>query len=81
MPGISRVGVDSASGLIQGDLAPTVSVNGSHIAVQGAAIPSIPTAMVTASSTVFANGIGVCRAGDIDGILVAATGSSDVFAG
>ena len=38
MPGISRVGVDKAGGVVVGNLAPTVFVNGSPIVVKGAAI-------------------------------------------
>ena len=38
MPGVSRVGVDTAAGTIVGNLAPTVFVNGSPIAVKGAEV-------------------------------------------
>jgi len=38
MPGVSRVGADAAGGTIVGNLAPTVLVNGSPIAVQGAPV-------------------------------------------
>lgn len=89
MPGIARVGVDSAGGAITGNLAPTVKVNGSPVAVQGAAVAShapvpphvgSPT-MVGHSGTVFANGIPVCRAGDAASCGHAASGSANVFAG
>ncbi len=87
MPGVSRVGVDSAGGTIVGSLAPTVVVNGSPIAVKGAAVaghglgPHAGPVMSGSSSTVFANGIEVVRAGDAASCGDTATGSSDVFAG
>lgn len=89
MPGISRVGVDSAGGTIVGNLAPTVFVNGAPIVVQGAAVtphPPFPPhtaspVMVGHSSTVFACGIPVCRQGDAASCGHPATGSGDVFAG
>lgn len=88
MPGISRVGVDAAGGTIIGNLAPTVFVNGAPIAVKGAEVASHGPAphspkpvMVGCSSTVFANGIPVVRAGDSASCGHAATGSGDVFAG
>jgi uncharacterized Zn-binding protein involved in type VI secretion len=87
MPGISRVGADAAGGTIVGNLAPTVFVNGSPIAVQGAAVaghgrsPHSGPVMVGASGTVKANGIPVCRAGDPASCGHAASGSGDVNAG
>ena len=87
MPGISRVGVDAAGGLIVGNLAPTVFVNNAPIVVQGAAIIPHGTGihagavMVGCSSTVFAHSICVCRQGDSASCGHVASGSSDVFAG
>lgn len=87
MPGISRVGVDAAGGTITGNLAPTVFVNGSPIAVKGAAVaghgpsPHASPTMSGSSSTVYANGIQVCRAGDAATCGHAASGSGDVNAG
>ena len=88
MPGVSRVGADSACGLIVGDLAPTVRVNGNPIAVKGAIIvahglpPHSPTpVMVGSSTTVFAQGVAVCRSGDGASCGHAASGSSNVNAG
>jgi len=87
MPGVSRVGVDTAGGTIIGNLAPTVFVDGAPIAVKGAAVAGHGGAlhaapvMVGASGTVFACGIPVCRAGDAASCGDAATGSGDVFAG
>lgn len=88
MPGVSRVGVDLAGGMIVGNLAPTVFANGSPVAVQGAAVESHPPvpphtgapSMVGHSGTVYANGIGTCRQGDAASCGHAATGSGDVFA-
>lgn len=87
MPGISRVGVDTAGGTIVGNLAPTVFVNGAPIAVQGAAVaghgepPHSAPVMVGHSATVFACGIPVCRQGDEASCGHPATGSTNVFAG
>ena len=87
MPGISRVGVDAAGSTIVGNLAPTVLVNGSPIAVQGAAVAghgrgshSGPV-MVGSLGSVKANGIPVCRAGDPASCGHAASGSGNVNAG
>lgn len=87
MPGIARVGVDSAGGTITGNLAPTVFVNGSPIAVKDAAVaghglpPHASPVMVGCSSTVFANGIAICREGDAASCGHAASGSGNVSAG
>lgn len=88
MPGVSRVNTDSAGGLIVGNLAPTVFVNGSPIAVKGASIlahgdpPHSPSpVMIGASSSVFAQGVAVCRAGDGASCGHAAGGSGNVNAG
>jgi uncharacterized Zn-binding protein involved in type VI secretion len=89
MPGVSRVGVDAAGDTIIGNLAPTVFVNGAPVAVLNAAVTShLPAPphtgspyMETASATVKANSIFVCRAGDLASCGHAATGSANVFAG
>ena len=87
MPGISRVGVDAAGGTIVGNLAPTVKVNGSPVAVKGAAVaghgrsPHSSPVMSGSSGTVKANGIEICRAGDAASCGHAASGSGDVKAG
>ena len=87
MPGISRVGVDTAGGTIIGNLAPTVRINGSSVAVTGASVASHGTGphasptMSGHSSTVRANGIFICRAGDAATCGHVATGSSTVSAG
>jgi uncharacterized Zn-binding protein involved in type VI secretion len=81
--------VDTAGGKIVGNLAPKVLVNGSPIGVKGAVIeahapnvpPHITPVMVGASGTVFANGIAVCRAGDLASCDHSATGSANVLVG
>ena len=86
MPGIARVGVDSAGGIILGGGQSTVFVNGSLAAVIGDAVAGHglgihagPT-MAEGSSDVFAENIGVCREGDAATCGDTATGSSDSFA-
>lgn len=87
MPGVSRVGIDAAGGIITGVMAPTVYVNGVNIVCIGAAIVSHGTSphnaptMQTGSGTVYANNIQICREGDLATCSHAASGSSDVFAG
>lgn len=86
MPGVSRVNQDSAGGLIIGDLAPSVKVNGTSIAVKGVDVvghglpPHAGPVMSGSSSTVFAEGIEICRQGDAASCGHAATGSGDVLA-
>ena len=86
MPGCSRVNVDTCTGLIVGNLAPTVFVNNNPIAVKGAAIEAhgkSPHAAATtdgASGNVFANNIAVVRAGDLATCAHPATGSGNVSA-
>ena len=87
MPGISRVGTDTAGGTITGAGETTVFVNGSVISILGDAVashglpPHAAPTMVESSSTVFAGGIGVVRLGDAASCGHTATGSGDVFAG
>lgn len=87
MPGISRVGVDTAGGVITGDLVPSVRVNGAPVVVRGATVAphglGIHANAVTAgsSSTVRAGGIFVCRAGDAATCGHVDTGSANVIAG
>ena len=86
MPGVSRVNLDTAGGLIVGNLAPTVYVETYNVVVIGAAVqphgaaPHNNAVMVGGSTTVFANNIGVCRVGDLASCGHAATGSTTVFA-
>ncbi|KIC36553.1 PAAR domain-containing protein [Leisingera sp. ANG-M7] len=87
MPGISRIGQDAAGGTIVEALAPTVRVNGSAVAVLGCAVAPhglgahAGPVMATASGTVFAEGIAVCRQGDLASCGHAASGSGNVSAG
>lgn len=87
MAGIARVGVDMAGALITGNLSPTVKVNGNPVAVIGAEIQAHArgihrtSTMVAGSSTVFAQGKAVCRAGDAAICGDIATGSGNVNAG
>lgn len=86
MTGVARVATDSAGGVIVGVLAPTVYVNGVHVAVLNSAVAGHGTGahaapvMAACSATVFAGGIGVCRAGDAASCGDVASGSSNVFA-
>jgi len=88
MKGVGRVGVDSAGGTIIGVLAPNVIVNGSPIVLVGAAVTghgvgvhASPT-MAEGSSTVFVNGIPVCRTGDAASCgHTLSAGSGNIFIG
>ena len=86
MPGLARVGTDTAGGVIQGGGQSTVFCNGSLVAVIGDLVaghgrsPHSNPTMVEGSSSVFAEGIGVCREGDAASCGHTASGSSDTFA-
>jgi uncharacterized Zn-binding protein involved in type VI secretion len=88
MAKILKVGVSTASGVITGNLAPTVFVNGVPVVVKtaaiaghGAGIHSAAT-MVGASTSVYANNKQVCREGDAASCGHTGTsGSSTVYAG
>lgn len=86
MPGVARVGVDSAGGIITGPGIPTVLINGAPCSVIGDGVAShapgvhMGPAMVSGSSTVLAGGIPVCRAGDLASCGHTASGSTNVFA-
>lgn len=87
MPGVSRVGVDSAGGTITGPGVTSVVVNGSPVSVKGDSVaphgddPHASATMIGSSGTVIAGGIGVVRAGDAASCGDTASGSSDVIAG
>lgn len=87
MPGVSRVGVDTAGGPIISSPNSTVFANGLPIAVRGSTIaghgksPHSAARMVVSSGSVFAQGIGVCRQGDSASCGHTATGSGNVSAG
>ena len=81
MPGIARVGLDTAGTgeIIQGGGQTSVYVNNKLISVIGDLVTGGDT-MAEGSNNVFVGGIGVCRAGDKDTENDSATGSSDTFA-
>ena len=88
MPAIARVGIDVCGGVIIGNLAPTVLVNGSPVVVVGAAITPHGLGlhgnahMIQGSGSVLANGIAVCRVGDLaDCGHAISSGSPDTNAG
>lgn len=90
MAGATRVGVDSAGATIIGPGQSNVKVNGSTISVLGDSVtphnpPDTPhkgsPVMVSASSTVFAGGIAVVRAGDSASCGHSASGSNNVNIG
>jgi len=87
MPAVTRVSADRAQGAILGPGSSTVftegqrtSLLGDRVAPHGKAPHSSPT-MVESSSTVFATGKPVVRAGDSASCGHPATGASTVFAG
>ena len=88
MPGIMRLNVDTAGGVAFQTDNPNVTVNGELVmrlgdlvAPHGFMPHDSPQPMVTASSTVTAYGVQLCRLGDAAKCGHTATGSSDVFAG
>jgi len=87
MPGISRVNVDTAGGLIVGGGQFSVFCNGFLVAVKGDTVlphgpgPHSSAVMVGSSETVFAGGKKICRMGDAASCGDTATGSSNAFAG
>lgn len=87
MPGITRVGGDTAGGVIISSPNGSVFANGQSIATNGSVVaghgdsPHNGARMVTSSGTVFAQGIGVCRSGDSASCGHIATGSGNVNAG
>lgn len=88
MSGVARVGIDAAGGVILGGRQNFVYCNGALVSVVGDAVaghgPGVhagPT-MAQGSSSVFINGIPVCRQGDLATCGDAATpGSSNTFVG
>ena len=91
MPGVSRVGIDTAGDTIIGGVGDgTVSVNGYVVSVHGDNVlphapggvhgPPPPT-MIAGSNNVFINGFAVVNAGDLATCGHAASGSGDVSVG
>ena len=87
MPGVARASVDSAGGIIRAGGNGNVRANGSLIAVCGSSVsghgdsPHSSPSMRGCSSTVKANGIGVCRIGDSASCGHGAGGTNNVRAG
>ncbi len=87
MPGIARQGLDAAGGTQLAGGQATVYANGALVVLLGDAVaghgqaPHAAPAMATASDTVYAGGIRLCRAGDLASCGHASTGSGDVFVG
>ena len=87
MPGVTRVGQDTAGGVVLNGGNSTVFVNGSPGAVIGCQVsghgdsPHSGPSMITGSSTVYFSGIPVCRQGDAASCGHTATGSGNVSAG
>lgn len=86
MPGIARVGIDIAGG-VQLPLISSVFVNGALVQVLGGPVaghgigPHAGPIMATASSSVFAEGIPVCKAGDSASCGHVTSGSPNVNSG
>ena len=90
MAGASRINADSAGSTIIGPGCSTVFVNGQPISIKGDKVtPHSPIntphmsgpVMIGSSSTVFAGGVAVVRAGDTASCGHAATGSGNVNIG
>jgi uncharacterized Zn-binding protein involved in type VI secretion len=87
MPGIVRKGLDAAGGTQLAGGQATVYADGVRVVVLGDPVaghgesPHAAPVMATASSTVHAGGIRLCRAGDLASCGHASTGSGDAFAG
>ena len=88
MPGICRVGIDTAGGVIIGIVQDgTVFANGALVSVDNDPVqghgpgPHAGPTMIAGSNNVFINGIAVCNAGDLATCGHTATGSNNVFIG
>ena len=87
MPGICRVGIDTAGGVILGGGQNFVYANGALVSVDGDLVqghgvgPHAGPVMIAGSKNVFINGIAVCNAGDLATCGHPASGSSNVFVG
>lgn len=87
LKGVSRVGVDTAGGLITGPGATKVFVEGSKASLNGDAVashgssPHSSATMVATTTKVFIEGTPVVRQGDLATCGHPATGSTKVFAG
>lgn len=82
MPSIARIGVDRAGGvIISNGITSYVYINGAPAALQGAIVAPHPghsrSVCSQASGSVYINGLGVVRAGDVAscGHVVSASGN------
>jgi uncharacterized Zn-binding protein involved in type VI secretion len=85
MPKISKIGIDTAGGLLLSNVAScNVYINGAQVALQGALIKPhgdhSNATMTSSSGSVFVNGVGVVREGDTASCGHVATGSSPISA-
>jgi uncharacterized Zn-binding protein involved in type VI secretion len=85
MPKLSKIGIDTAGGLILSNVASCqVYINGAEAVLQGAMVQShgdgSNVTMVGSSGSVFINGFGVVRQGDSASCGHVATGSAEISA-
>jgi len=87
MPGIARIGIDTAGGTIVSNVAScNVYINGAQAVLAGAIIarhgdsPHSNAKMTGSSGSVFINGLGVVRQGDSASCGHAATGLGSISA-
>jgi uncharacterized Zn-binding protein involved in type VI secretion len=87
MAGIARIGIDTAGGIIVSNVAScNVYINGAQAVLAGATIaphgdsPHSNAKMTGSSGSVFVNGLGVVRRGDVASCGHVATGSGTISA-
>ena len=87
MPAAAIVGKSVAGGVITGPGAPTVLVNGSPVSTLGDTVtphgdpPHSSATIIKSSTTVFANGRGIVRAGDKASCGHSVVSGTNVFVG
>jgi len=86
MPGIARIGIDTAGGgiILSNASSAQVYINGSQAALKGAIVQNhsghTNVTMVGSSTSVFINGLGVVRQGDLASCGHVATASGSIAA-
>lgn len=87
MPGIAKIGISTAGGIIISNVAScNVFINGAEAVLHGASIaghgdsPHSNAKMVSSSGSVFINGLGVVRQGDSASCGHVATGDGSISA-
>jgi uncharacterized Zn-binding protein involved in type VI secretion len=85
MPKISQIGIDTAGGLITSNVTSCqVYINGAEAVLQGARVQNhgdgSNVTMIGSSGSVFVNGFGVVRDGDLASCGHRATASSQISA-